>query len=136
MTSPRLTTSIPMWSPTPFARHVAPHSTRRLPKASFPPAWPITCARDWMPTYRCSRAWLTRPAASSISASESAVLTVPSALQSTSPSDSRREILVVDDDRKTVDLLRLYLERAGFSVSSAHDGQSALDLARSRTFDL
>src|SRR5437773_939397 len=52
------------------------------------------------------------------------------------PAEPRREILVVDDDRKTVDLVRLYLERAGFSVSAAHDGQTALDLARSCAFDL
>ena len=38
-------------------------------------------------------------------------------------------ILVVDDDRKTVELLRLYLERAGFVVRTAHDGRHALDLA-------
>jgi DNA-binding response OmpR family regulator len=39
-------------------------------------------------------------------------------------------VLVVDDDRKTVDLVRLYLERAGYSVQVAHDGRQALDLAR------
>jgi DNA-binding response OmpR family regulator len=38
------------------------------------------------------------------------------------------DILVVDDDRKTVDLIRLYLERAGFGVRVAHDGERALEL--------
>ncbi|HVG95650.1 MAG TPA: response regulator transcription factor [Chloroflexota bacterium] len=40
------------------------------------------------------------------------------------------EILVVEDDRKTADLVRLYLEREGYRVRLAADGQTALDLAR------
>src|SRR6266508_4964918 len=47
-----------------------------------------------------------------------------------------RKILVVDDDRKTVDLLRLYLERDGYQVLAAHDGRQALDLTRQRRPDL
>jgi len=39
---------------------------------------------------------------------------------------SGRKILVVDDDTKTVDLVRLYLERDGHSVITAYDGPSAL----------
>ena len=39
-------------------------------------------------------------------------------------------ILVVDDDRKTVDLVRLYLERAGYDVRVGYDGRQALELAR------
>jgi DNA-binding response OmpR family regulator len=39
-------------------------------------------------------------------------------------------VLVVDDDRKTVDLIRLYLERDGYRVLSAYDGMKALELAR------
>ncbi len=38
------------------------------------------------------------------------------------------DILVADDDHKTVDLIRLYLERAGFGVRVAHDGERALEL--------
>jgi DNA-binding response OmpR family regulator len=45
-------------------------------------------------------------------------------------------ILVVDDDRKTVDLVRLYLERAGYDVQVGYDGRQALELARSRAPDL
>src|SRR5438552_5449801 len=45
-------------------------------------------------------------------------------------------LLVVDDDRKTVDLVRLYLERAGYSVRTAFDGRQALELARARRPDL
>ena len=37
-------------------------------------------------------------------------------------------ILVVDDDRKTVDLIKLYLERGGFAVRVAYDGREALDV--------
>src|SRR5215213_11017392 len=47
-----------------------------------------------------------------------------------------RKILVVDDDRKTVDLLRLYLEKDGYQVLAAHDGRQALDLTRQRHPDL
>jgi DNA-binding response OmpR family regulator len=41
-------------------------------------------------------------------------------------------ILVVDDDKKTVDLLRLYLEREKYRVLAAYDGQQALMLARQK----
>jgi DNA-binding response OmpR family regulator len=39
---------------------------------------------------------------------------------------ARQTVLVVDDDRKTVDLIRLYLERAGYAVEVAYDGREAL----------
>ncbi|HJZ48198.1 MAG TPA: response regulator transcription factor [Roseiflexaceae bacterium] len=47
-----------------------------------------------------------------------------------------RKILIVDDDHKTVDLLRLYLERDGYQVLAAHDGRQALELTRQRRPDL
>jgi DNA-binding response OmpR family regulator len=45
-------------------------------------------------------------------------------------------VLVVDDDRKTVDLVRLYLERAGFTVQVGYDGRQALELARGQKPEL
>lgn len=39
------------------------------------------------------------------------------------------EILIIEDDRKTADLIRLYLEREGHSVRLAHDGRDGLALA-------
>jgi DNA-binding response OmpR family regulator len=45
-------------------------------------------------------------------------------------------ILVVDDDRATVNLVRLYLERDQHQVSVAYDGRTALDMAKSQPFDL
>jgi DNA-binding response OmpR family regulator len=45
-------------------------------------------------------------------------------------------ILVVDDDRKTVNLVRLYLERAGFDVRVAYDGRRALDFVQQQRPDL
>jgi two-component system, OmpR family, alkaline phosphatase synthesis response regulator PhoP len=45
-------------------------------------------------------------------------------------------VLVVDDDRKTVDLVRLYLERAGFEVQVGYDGRRALELAREQPPEL
>lgn len=45
----------------------------------------------------------------------------------------KRKILVVDDDKKTVDLIRLYLEREQHLVLVAYDGREALEIARQRT---
>ena len=42
-------------------------------------------------------------------------------------------ILVVDDDKKTVELIRLYLERERYKVLAAYDGQQALMLARQKS---
>jgi DNA-binding response OmpR family regulator len=44
----------------------------------------------------------------------------------------KRTILVVDDDKKTVDLIRLYLEREQHQVLVAYDGREALEIARQR----
>ena len=43
---------------------------------------------------------------------------------------TKRRILVIEDDRKTADLVRLYLERDGYQVLIAHDGAAGLDMAR------
>ena len=50
---------------------------------------------------------------------------------SAEPVLTARPILVVDDDRKIVALVRAYLERDGFTVIAAYDGREALRLARS-----
>lgn len=44
---------------------------------------------------------------------------------------SRARALVVDDEAPLVDLVRSYLEREGFEVEGANDGESAVALARS-----
>ena len=49
---------------------------------------------------------------------------------------TKRKILVVDDDRKIVDLVRLYLEKDGYRVSVAYDGLQALEMARRNRPDL
>ena len=46
-------------------------------------------------------------------------------------SDPNR-VLIADDERDIVDLLRIVLERAGYEVISAGEGQRALELARER----
>jgi len=43
-----------------------------------------------------------------------------------------RSILVIDDDVKTVELIRLYLEREKYRVLAAFDGEQALALARQK----
>ncbi|MEO5986672.1 MAG: response regulator transcription factor [Candidatus Limnocylindria bacterium] len=45
-------------------------------------------------------------------------------------------VLVVDDDPKIRDLLRLYLTRDGYRVLEAEDGPGALDMAREQRCDL
>jgi DNA-binding response OmpR family regulator len=47
-----------------------------------------------------------------------------------------RTILVVDDEPKIVQLARDYLEHAGFTVLTAHDGKAALASARGQRPDL
>jgi len=47
-----------------------------------------------------------------------------------------KKILVVDDDRKIVDLIKLYLEKDGYKVLLAYDGKEALELARDTYPDL
>src|SRR4029078_8947025 len=43
---------------------------------------------------------------------------------------SEKTILVVDDERHIVDLVKLYLEADGLRVAAAYDGNAALRLAR------
>jgi len=49
---------------------------------------------------------------------------------------SGKKVLVVDDDVKTVDLVKLYLMRDGYHVLTAYDGIEALRLARESRPDL
>ena len=45
-------------------------------------------------------------------------------------------ILVADDDRHIVDLVRMYLAKAGYDVTTARDGDEANKLLREQPFDL
>jgi len=47
-----------------------------------------------------------------------------------------QKILVVDDDEKTVDLVKMYLQRDRYEVLTASDGRLALEVARQRHPDL
>jgi DNA-binding response OmpR family regulator len=47
-----------------------------------------------------------------------------------------KKILVVDDEKKIVEIIKAYLERDGFQVISAFDGTTALTLAHSQNPDL
>jgi DNA-binding response OmpR family regulator len=47
-----------------------------------------------------------------------------------------KRVLVVDDDLKTVELVKLYLNRDGYGVLTAYDGVEALRLAREGHPDL
>ena len=49
---------------------------------------------------------------------------------------SGKKILVVDDDEKTVELVKLYLNRDGYKVVTAFNGTDALRLARETHPDL
>ena len=50
--------------------------------------------------------------------------------------ESRRLALVVDDEAPLAALLRSYLEREGFEVETAGDGETAVELARDRAPDV
>lgn len=45
-------------------------------------------------------------------------------------------VLIAEDDRKTAELIRLYLERNGYEALVVYDGRQALDLARRQKPDL
>ena len=47
-----------------------------------------------------------------------------------------KRVLVVDDDEKTVELVKLYLNRDGYKVDTAYNGLDALELARKNHPDL
>jgi len=47
-----------------------------------------------------------------------------------------KKILVVDDEKQIVDIVKAYLEREGYRVIVAYDGKSAIDLARRDRPDL
>lgn len=49
---------------------------------------------------------------------------------------AKQRILVVDDDRSIVKVVRGYLEQAGFEVLTAYDGEGALHTLRSERPDL
>ena len=49
---------------------------------------------------------------------------------------TNKKVLVVDDDVKTVELVKLYLNRDGYRVYTAYEGNEALRLARENHPDL
>jgi len=49
---------------------------------------------------------------------------------------NKQRILVVDDDKSIVKVVRSYLEQAGFEVRSAHNGETAIHMLRSEKPDL
>ncbi|MBW7455032.1 response regulator transcription factor [Paenibacillus sepulcri] len=51
-------------------------------------------------------------------------------------SEELHRILVVDDEERIRRLLKMYLEKEGYSIEEAEDGESALRLATASDFDL
>lgn len=49
---------------------------------------------------------------------------------------AHKKILVVDDEKKIVDIVKAYLERDGYKVIVAYDGRLALQMARSESPEL
>jgi DNA-binding response OmpR family regulator len=47
-----------------------------------------------------------------------------------------KKILVVDDEKKIVDIVKAYLEKESYQVIVAYDGRNALELAKSQSPDL
>jgi DNA-binding response OmpR family regulator len=52
------------------------------------------------------------------------------------PQAQKRVVLVVDDERVIADTLGVILTRSGFTVSTAYDGETAFELARTLNPDL
>ena len=50
--------------------------------------------------------------------------------------DEKKTILIVEDEKNIVDILRFNLQREGFDTREAYDGQTGLELARSARPDL
>lgn len=48
----------------------------------------------------------------------------------------QNKILIAEDDKDIVELLKLYLESNGFDVTCAYDGASALEIFKDNVFDL
>jgi two-component system response regulator ResD len=49
---------------------------------------------------------------------------------------SESKVLVVDDEKRMVELVKLYLEKEGFIVDEANDGQRALDMVKQNKYNL
>ncbi len=49
---------------------------------------------------------------------------------------SESKVLVVDDEKRMVELVKLYLEKEGFIVDEANDGQRALDMVKENKYNL
>jgi len=47
-----------------------------------------------------------------------------------SRADGERTVVVIDDDRRSIDLLTVYAEAAGLRVVSAHDGRRGVELVK------
>jgi DNA-binding response OmpR family regulator len=47
-----------------------------------------------------------------------------------------KKILVVDDEKKIVDIVKAYLEKEGYQVIFAYDGKTALEIAKNQSPDL
>ena len=56
--------------------------------------------------------------------------------QGTKQAMVNKSVLVVDDDIKTVELVKLYLKRDGYKVFTSYEGNEALRLAREKKPDL
>ncbi len=48
----------------------------------------------------------------------------------------KKKILMIEDEPVLVEMYKLYLEKFGFEVLSASDGQTGLEIARQKTPDL
>ena len=47
-----------------------------------------------------------------------------------------KRVLIIEDDHKTAEIVRLYLERDGYQVTSVHDGREGLEAVRAEPPDL
>ena len=50
--------------------------------------------------------------------------------------DDKKQVLLIDDDPAYIEIIKFCLEKAGFNVSVASDGQQAIDMALKEPFGL
>lgn len=50
--------------------------------------------------------------------------------------DKQHKILIIEDERRTAEWIGVYLERAGFLVENAYNGEQGLNMAREFQYDM
>ena len=50
--------------------------------------------------------------------------------------EQKKTVLIVEDEKKIVDIIRFNLQRTGYDTLEAYDGEAGLDMEREKTLDV